>query len=126
MHEDIPHDVQGLDTEAVEMMTGAMNIGEVPIQEIFTPLSKVTKLYLDTNFNMETIKEILKLGFSSIPVAYSQKHPVIVGILLVKTLLAVEKNGETIAKLYNKRKIELKVPLFLTQDANLTKVAKNF
>jgi CBS domain containing-hemolysin-like protein len=126
MHEDIPDDVQGLDTEAVEMMTGAMNIGEVPIQEIFTPISKVTKFYLDTNFNMETIKEILKLGFSRIPVAYSQKHPVIVGILLVKTLLAVEKNGETIAKLYNKRKIELKVPLFLTQDANLTKVAKNF
>ena len=52
-------------------MTGAMNIGEVPIQEIFTPLSKVTKFYLDTIFNMETIKEILKLGFSRIPVAYS-------------------------------------------------------
>ena len=89
------------------MMTGAMNIGEVPIQEIFTPISKVTKFYLDTNFNSETIKEILKLGFSRIPVAYSQKHPVIVGILLVKTLLAVEKNGETIAKLYNKRKLKL-------------------
>jgi CBS domain containing-hemolysin-like protein len=78
------------------MMTGAMGLSKVPINEIYTPISKVKILTLDTKMNTKTIKKILELGFSRIPIAYSKKNKVIVGILLVKTLLAIKKDGSTI------------------------------
>jgi CBS domain containing-hemolysin-like protein len=75
------------------MMTSAMTIGDVLIKNIYTSVSQVTKLYLDTEFDSSTINLILKAGFSRIPVAYSSKNQVIVGVLLVKSLLSVERNG---------------------------------
>lgn len=79
------------------MMTGAMGLSKVQISEIYTPISKVKILTLDTKMNTKTIKKILELGFSRIPIAYSKKNQVIVAILLVKTLLAIKKDGQTIS-----------------------------
>lgn len=56
------------------MMTGAISIGEVKIQEVLTPIYSVTKLTLDTRLNVETIKKIESLGFSRIPVAFSETN----------------------------------------------------
>lgn len=75
------------------MMTGAMGLSKVQISEIYTPISKVKILTLDTKMNTKTIKKILELGFSRIPISYSKKNQVIVAILLVKTLLAIKKDG---------------------------------
>lgn len=95
-------------------MTGAMTIGEVPIQNIYTPIEKVFKVYLDTKFDSETIDKILHAGFSRVPVALSQSNPIIVGILLTKTILAVQQSGSTFAELYKNGEIQLKAPVFLT------------
>jgi len=43
---------------------------------------------------------INNLGFSRIPVAISEENPIIVGILLVKSLIAVETKDLSIAELY--------------------------
>ena len=58
IHHGMPEGVEGLDDSLTNMMTGALMIGEVQIQEILTPIYKVTKLYLDTKINSETIKKI--------------------------------------------------------------------
>jgi CBS domain containing-hemolysin-like protein len=62
----------------------------------------VTELYLDTKINSETIKKIEQIGFSRIPVAFSEENPVIVGILLVKSLIVIEHKGVTIGDLYRR------------------------
>jgi CBS domain containing-hemolysin-like protein len=63
-----------LDKAAINMMTGAMGLSKVAINEIYTPLTKVKILTLDTKMNTKTIKKILELGFSRIPIAYSKKN----------------------------------------------------
>lgn len=45
------------------------------------------------------------LGFSRIPVALSEENPIIIGILLVKSLISVELSEQTIAELYFSDKI---------------------
>jgi CBS domain containing-hemolysin-like protein len=84
----------------------------VSIKEIFTPISKVHQLYLDTKFNSETINLILSLGVSRVPIALSQNYPVIIGVLIVKTLLGVEPNEETIEHLFKNKVIKLQIPLY--------------
>jgi len=72
------------------------------------------KIYLDTKFNAETTNMLVKAGFSRVPVAYSESNPIIIGILLVKNILAVEVQEETITNLYNRGEIQLKVPSYLS------------
>jgi Mg2+/Co2+ transporter CorC len=60
---------------------------------------KFSRLYLSTKIDHETIKWILDLGFSRIPIAADDTESgsqLIVGILLAKNLLCVQKDGETI------------------------------
>lgn len=121
-----PTGVTGLDMAQIKVMTGAMSIGEAPINDIYTMISKVEMLYLDTLFDAGTVEKITQAGFSRIPVAYSKQYPVIVGVILVKKLLSVEIKGEAIASLYNRRELYLHMPLFLTQHANLKKLAVSF
>lgn len=83
-------------------------------------------VYLGSKFNQETVKKIVDAGFSRVPVAFSQEHPVVIGVLLVKTVLAQEYTESTIGDLYMKGKINLKVPSYFTQEANLSKVSKEF
>ena len=66
------------------------------------------------------------LGFSRIPVALSEENPLIVGILLVKSLISVESSEQTIAELFFRDKIQLKVPIFLAKDSKLPKVGRVF
>lgn len=70
-------------------MTDAMVVGVVKISALSTSIDKVQMFYLDTKLDYETIKAITSEGFSRIPIAFSQEHPVVIGILLVKTLLCV-------------------------------------
>lgn len=83
-------------------------------------------LYLDTKFDQETTSKIVEAGFSRVPVAFSKEYPIVVGILLVKTVLAVEHTSETISELYKQGKINLKLPSYFTHDANLSKVSTRF
>lgn len=114
VHSEMPEGVTGLDNTQANIMTGAMTIGEVPIFDIYTPIERVVKIYLDTKFNAETTNMLVKAGFSRVPVAYSESNPIIIGILLVKNILAVEVQEETITNLYNRGEIQLKVPSYLS------------
>lgn len=81
-------------------MHGAMNLGELKINDIYTPISKVLPVYLDTAFNHETLKMISETGFSRVPVALSVEYPYIIGILLVKRILTNEVTHSTLSEMY--------------------------
>lgn len=110
---DIPAGVTGFDDAVMRIMTGAMTSSKSQIKDIYTPISKVFIIYLDTMFNLKTALQILEAGFSRIPVAHSKEKPVIVGTLLVKTVLAVDLQEKTIGELFFSEVIDLKRPLFL-------------
>ena len=69
---------------------------------------------------------ISNLGYSRVPVAISEENPIIIGVLLVKSLISVESKDKTIAELYFDRKIQLKVPIFIAKDTLLPKVGRIF
>ena len=73
-------------------MTGAMDINSVLVQEILTPIYRVDKLYLGTVLDQKVMRVINDRGFSRVPIALSVENPIIVGILLVKSLISVESN----------------------------------
>lgn len=104
----------GLDDTQLNIMHGALNLGELKINDIYTPLSRVQPIYLDTVFNHETLKIISDTGFSRIPVQYSTDYPYIIGILLVKKLLINETTSDTLGEMYKDGKIDLKVPVFIS------------
>jgi len=85
-----PSDVVGLDNEVTAVMTGAMNINSVLVQEILTPIHRVTKLFLGTVLDQNEMRLIHERGYSRIPIALSEENPIIVGVLLVKSLISVE------------------------------------
>lgn len=88
-----PEGVTGLDMDALNLLTTTITSASVPIKDIMTPLNKVSRLYLDTVLTESTLRNIFELGFSRIPIAHSKEHPLIIGILLTKSLLLVERNG---------------------------------
>lgn len=103
-----------------------MTSKDIIITKICTPMSKVTCLSLDTKIDNAAIYKILDLGFSRIPVVYSEEHPLIIGVLLVKSLLCAERNGQTIANLYKNGRLMLKAPIYVDTEVQLSKVAKAF
>lgn len=69
---------------------------------------------------------IFQLGFSRIPIAFSKEHPLIIGILLTKSLLLVERNGQTFHELLKQNKISIKAPIYIDSQAALSKVSHAF
>lgn len=122
----LPVGVAELNQMMIRQMKDAMVSAETPVLKMMTPISKVELLFLDTQINVETIKLIVDLGFSRIPVAFSKEKPIIIGILLVKKLLCVTKDGETIKHKIQMNEIALVPPLYLTKEAPLLKVARAF
>lgn len=92
-----PSDVVGLDREVTAVMTGAMDINSVLVQEILTPIHRVTKLYLGTVLDKNEMRLIHERGYSRVPIALSAENPIVVAVLLVKSLISVDLSGQTIA-----------------------------
>ncbi|XP_021900671.1 DUF21 domain-containing protein At1g47330 isoform X2 [Carica papaya] len=71
------------------IITGALELTEKTAKDAMTPISKAFSLALDATLNLETLNEIMTKGHSRVPVYYG--HPKkIVGLVLVKNLLAVD------------------------------------
>lgn len=126
-HEELPSGADGLNDSQVDLITNALTIGEHKMHDVYTPIDQVKKIYLGSKMNEETMRQISDAGFSRVPIAFSQEHPVIVGVLLVKTCLGIEPSDEhTIAELYMQGKLSLKVPPYMPQDAKIQKVSQKF
>ena len=69
---------------------------------------------------------ILDIGFSRIPIAYSEERPLIIGILSVKSLLTVRKDGKTIYIKSQLGELIIESPLYITTEACLSKITQAF
>ncbi|XP_011007712.1 PREDICTED: DUF21 domain-containing protein At1g47330 [Populus euphratica] len=71
------------------IITGALELTEKTAKDAMTPISKAFSLDLDVTLNLETLNAIMTMGHSRVPV-YAGKPTNIIGLFLVKNLLAVD------------------------------------
>ncbi len=50
----MPEGVTGMDDDQVKIMLGALELGELSINDVYTPVQKVQMIYLETKFDLET------------------------------------------------------------------------
>jgi CBS domain containing-hemolysin-like protein len=91
-----------------------------------TDIGQVECLTADTVMNADAFKRIKQIGFSRIPVVRTDNHKQIVGILMAKSLIGVSPSEYTIRDLCIREEIEIKVPLYFSEDDGLTNVMKQF
>ncbi|PIN13089.1 putative membrane protein [Handroanthus impetiginosus] len=71
------------------IIAGALELTEKTAKDAMTPIAKAFSLDLDGTLNLETLNAIMTMGHSRVPVYY--KNPKnIIGVILVKNLLAVD------------------------------------
>ncbi|XP_057975688.1 DUF21 domain-containing protein At1g47330 isoform X2 [Malania oleifera] len=71
------------------IIAGALELTEKTAKDAMTPISKAFSLDLDAALNLETLNAIMTMGHSRVPV-YSGNPTNIIGLILVKNLLAVD------------------------------------
>ncbi|CAA0838174.1 DUF21 domain-containing protein [Striga hermonthica] len=71
------------------IIAGALELTEKTAKDAMTPISKAFSIDLDGNLNLETLNAIMTMGHSRVPVYYKNPNNII-GLILVKNLLAVD------------------------------------
>ncbi|GJS49899.1 DUF21 domain-containing protein [Tanacetum coccineum] len=71
------------------IIAGALEMTEKTAKDAMTPISKAFSLDLDGTLTLDTLNAIMTMGHSRVPV-YSGDRTNIIGIILVKNLLAVD------------------------------------
>ncbi|XP_059453223.1 DUF21 domain-containing protein At1g47330 [Corylus avellana] len=71
------------------IITGALELTAKTAKDAMTPISNAFSLDLDSNLDLETLNEIMTKGHSRVPV-YAGNSKNVVGLILVKNLLAVD------------------------------------
>jgi metal transporter CNNM len=84
-----------LSKDELLVIRGALELKERSVENITTPLSRVFMLSYDRMMDMETCLEILKNGHSRIPIYRGNNRQDIVGLLLVKSLIAFNPEKPT-------------------------------
>ncbi|XP_059279123.1 DUF21 domain-containing protein At1g47330 isoform X2 [Lycium ferocissimum] len=77
------------------IIAGALELTEKKAKDAMTPISKAFSLDLDGTLNLETLNAIMTMGHSRVPVYY--RNPTnIIGLILVKNLLAVHSEEDSV------------------------------
>lgn len=71
------------------IIAGALQLTEKTAKDAMTPISKAFSLDLDGTLTLDTLNAIMTMGHSRVPV-YSKDPTNIIGLILVKNLLAVD------------------------------------
>ncbi|KDP38502.1 hypothetical protein JCGZ_04427 [Jatropha curcas] len=74
------------------IIAGALELTEKTAKDAMTPISKAFSLDLEATLNLDTLNAIMNIGHSRVPV-YSGNPNNIIGLVLVKNLLAVDPKG---------------------------------
>jgi metal transporter CNNM len=101
LHERLSYSsAERLKREEVAIISSVLDLNEAPISSIMTPISKLFTLSLDDDLNDITRYNIVKAGYSNIPI-YSHRRPTtFVGALAVKSLVALNfEEGVTVGQL---------------------------
>lgn len=93
----ITKNYNNLDAQEVNIIIGALKIKKVTVSHIMTRLKDVFMLPLDAIINYSMMLNIIKRGFSRIPV-YDRKRNNLIGLLMVKDLALVNPYSEVTLK----------------------------
>lgn len=83
-----------LDKDEVNIISGALELRKKTVGEVMTHIDDAFMLSLDALLNFETVSEIMKSGFSRIPV-YDGNRKNIVTLLYIKDLAFVDTDDNT-------------------------------
>ncbi|CAG9322764.1 unnamed protein product [Blepharisma stoltei] len=111
----------GLFIRQIKIIHGAMDLGKEIVKDHMIPYQKMYCLSNDTILGKKKLKEVLVQGYSRVPIYNGEFKNDIIGILMVKTLLGVEK-GKAIKDL----KIPLKNPFFVRSRMTLLELLQKF
>lgn len=90
----VQDELNDLDKEEVEIVTGALTYAERDVRDIMTVLEDVYMLPINSVLDFKTISGIFAAGHSRIPV-YNEQRENIVGILYMKELAFVDPDDAT-------------------------------
>ncbi|KAL1546736.1 DUF21 domain-containing protein [Salvia divinorum] len=71
------------------IIAGALELTAKTAKDAMTPIAKAFSIDLDGTLNLETLNAIMTMGHSRVPVYYNNQNNII-GLILVKNLLAVD------------------------------------
>lgn len=83
-----------LHREDVTVISSVLRLKDVPISSIMTPLSKLFTLSFDAYLNDMTRYNVLKSGYTAVPIYIHDQPSNFVGALPVKSLAALNLEGE--------------------------------
>jgi hypothetical protein len=91
-----------------------------------TFIHKVTYMVsMDTVVDEAMLQQVMRVGFSRIPICKNGNRNLIIGILLTKSLLGVDPNkGLTVKDLFLAKRVQVRVPLYIHREAALGKMVK--
>lgn len=87
-------DLANLDKDEVNIISGALDMKKKTVAEVMTPIDEVFMLSYDAVLDFETISEIMKSGYSRIPVYEGSRHNV-QKLLLIKDLALIDPDDNT-------------------------------
>ena len=102
----------GLSKEQVNYMVGALDISSKKAFDIMIPIEKTTMIDYHSKIDSNFIQDLLKKGFSRIPV-YMNDPDNIIGILRIKQLIGIDI---TKPRTFKELKITLSSPLIISKN----------
>ncbi|XP_045782034.1 unextended protein-like isoform X2 [Maniola jurtina] len=90
----ITNHVNDLDKEEVQIISGALDLHKKTVRDVMTKLKDCYMLPIDSILDFETMTEIVKSGYSRIPV-YEGHRGNIVTVLFIKDLAFVDPDDNT-------------------------------
>lgn len=87
-------DANDLDKDEVNIISGALDMKKKTVAEVMTHIDEVFMLSYDAILDFETISEIMKSGYSRIPVYDGSRHNV-QKLLLIKDLALIDPDDNT-------------------------------
>ncbi|XP_058822465.1 unextended protein [Topomyia yanbarensis] len=90
----VTNDINDLDKDEVNVISGVLELRKKTVAAVMTRIEDAFMLSLDAVLDFETITEIMKSGFSRIPV-YENERTNIVTLLYIKDLAFVDPDDNT-------------------------------
>lgn len=116
-------DRQGLLDNEANIISGALELNNKSVEDIMTKIEDVYMLDINTELDFETLTEIMRHGYTRIPV-YDNQITNIVNLLNIKDLALIDPDDETllstVCKFYDHK------PLFVDNDLKLDAMLQEF
>lgn len=90
----VTQDYNDLHTEEVDIISGALELSKKTVADVMTKINDVYMVPITSTLNFETVSEIMKRGYSRIPV-YDSVRDNVVALLNIKDLAFVDPDTDT-------------------------------